>query len=165
MEDLLIAPKTCSQCNSEIQLVQKYCNDCGYPEGGTEQEQSGFHAKQVIKKREQAEASSQIKKARNSIFVVAAIAFLSGIYYYFKLEDSSILIVNTILSLCYLLLGFWSQKRPLVALILALLVYLTTIVINGLLDPTTIYKGILIKIFILGYLSKGINSALQLRNA
>ncbi len=165
MEELIIAPKTCSQCNSEIEWEQKFCNDCGYPEGGTAQEQSGFHARQVMKKRGQAEATSQIRKGRNSLFVVAGIAFLSGIYYYFILEDSAVLIVNTILSLCYLLLGFWSQKRPLVALILGLLVYLTTLVLNGLLEPETIYKGLLIKIFIIVYLSKGINSALQLRNA
>jgi hypothetical protein len=148
-----------------MQFEQKYCNDCGYPEGGTEQEQSGFHAKQIIRKRERNEASTQIKKGRNSLFVVAAIAFLSGIYYYFKLDDTSVLIVNTILSLSYLLLAFWSQKKPLVALILGLLVYLTTLVINGLIEPETIYKGILVKIFILAYLGKGINSALQLRNA
>ncbi|QQX77798.1 MULTISPECIES: zinc ribbon domain-containing protein [Aequorivita] len=165
MEDLLIASKICSQCNSEIELDQKYCNDCGYPEGGTTQEQSGFHARQVMKKRGQAEASSLIKKGRNSLFVVAAIAFLSGLYYFFKLDDSSVLIVNSILSISYLLLGFWSQKRPLVALILGLLVYLTTLVLNGLIEPETIYKGLLIKGFIIVYLSKGINSALQLRNA
>lgn len=165
MDELIIAKSACSQCNSEMQLEQKYCNDCGYPEGGTAQEQSGFHARQVMKRRGQSEASSKIKKGRNILFIIAAISFLSGVYYFFKLDDSSILIINSVLSICYLLLAFWSQKRPLVALILGLMVYLTTIVLTGLIEPQTIYKGILIKIFILVYLSKSINSALQLRNA
>ena len=72
-----------------------------------------FMQDQVMKKRGQAEATSQIKKGRNSLFVVAAIAFLSGIYYYFKLEDSSILIVNAILSLCYFVFGFLVTKETL----------------------------------------------------
>lgn len=165
MEDLIIAPKNCSHCNLEMQWEQKYCNECGYPEGGTPQEQSGFHARQVMKKRGKAEASSRIKKGRNILFIVAGISFLSGVYYYFKLDDSSVLIVNTVLSLCYLSLGFWSQKKPLVALMLGLLVYLTTLVLTGLIEPETIYKGILLKIFILVYMFKGINSALQLRRA
>lgn len=165
MEDLIIAPKNCSHCKLEMQWEQKYCNECGYPEGGTQQEQSGFHARQVLKNRGKAEASSRIKKGRNILFIVAGISFLSGVYYYFKLDDSSVLIVNTVLSLCYLLLGFWSQKKPLVALMLGLLVYLTTLVLTGLIEPETIYKGILLKIFILVYMFKGINSALQLRRA
>src|SRR5690606_15158409 len=159
--ELIIAPRVCSECNSEMQLEQKFCNDCGYPEGGTTQEQSGFHARQVMKKRGHSEASSTIKKGRNTLFVISAIAFLSGLYYFFKLDDSSVLIVNTVLSISYLCLGFWSQKRPLVALILGLMVYLTTLVLTGLIEPETIYKGILLKIFILVYLGKGINSALQ----
>jgi len=165
MDELIIAPPACSQCNTEMQLEQKFCNDCGYPEGGTAQEQSGFHAREVMKKRGHSEASSTIKKGRNTLFVIAAISFLSGLYYFFKLDDSAVLIINTILSLCYLLLAFWSQQKPLVALLLGLMLYLTTLVLTGLIEPQTIYKGILLKIFILVYLGKGINSALQLRKS
>lgn len=165
MEKVITLNTCCSQCRSEIQFDQKFCTICGFPEKGTEHEQSSFHAQQVLKRREGDEASKKIKKARNSLFVISGFSFLVGIFYFFKLDDSGVLIASTVLAVCYLFLGFWSQKKPLVALVLGLLVYLTVLVLNGILEPETIYKGIVIKIFIIGFLANGINSALQLRNS
>jgi len=84
--------------------------------------------------------------------------------YFFRFEDSATLIATGILAVIYVVLGYWSQKRPLIALVLGLLVFLTIVVIDAILDPSTIYKGIIIKVLVIGYLAKGINSAMQLRN-
>ncbi len=143
---------------------QKFCVNCGYPEGGTEQQQSSYHARRVLKKRRGTEASKKIRSGRNSLFVIAAFTLAIGVFYFIRYGDNATLITNAILAIIYMVLGFWSQKRPLIALILGLLVYLTTIVLNGILEPETIYKGIIIKVLIILYLSKGINSALQIRN-
>ena len=78
-------------------------------------------------------------------------------------DDSATLIASGILTIVYLALAYWSQQKPLIAMVLGLLVYLTTLVINAIVDPETIYRGIILKVLIIGFLGKGINSALQLR--
>jgi len=108
-------------------------------------------------------ARKEIKSGRNSLLIIAGLSFLFGVGYFFLHDDSATLIASGILSIVYLGLAFWSQQRPLIALVLGLLVYLTTIVINAIVDPETIYKGIIVKVLIIVFLSKGINSALQLR--
>ncbi|WP_186991824.1 hypothetical protein [Constantimarinum furrinae] len=165
MEEILPVASHCSFCDTEMQPEQFYCEQCGFPERKTEFEKSRFHAKRVRKKQWTQEASGKIRSGRISLFVVAAISLLTGIFYFYRYEDNATLIASAILAIIYLGLGFWSQQRPLIALILGLLVFVTTIVINGLFEPETIYKGIILKIFIIAYLGKGINSALQLRNS
>jgi len=58
-------------------------------------------------------------------------------------------------------MAYWSQKKPFAALLSALLLYLMVIAINAIVEPTTIFKGILIKIIILSFLIKGVSSAHQ----
>jgi hypothetical protein len=82
---------------------------------------------------------------------------------FFSMDDVSILITNVVLSIIYLVLAFWSSQKPLMALLLGLLLYLTTIIISAVVDPTTIIKGFLWKILIIAYLGKGIYSASAIR--
>jgi len=50
------------------------------------------------------------------------------------------------------------------ALLLGLFLYLTTIIISAVIEPTTLIRGILWKIIIIAYLGKGIYSASSLKN-
>lgn len=164
MEEILTPIAHCSKCDTPLPEHQVFCASCGYPERGTDAQKSKFQGQKVLKEREKREAGKKIKSARNTLFIVAAFTFLIGVYYYFQLDrNSGVLITNTILAIVYLLLGFWSQKKPLVSLILGLLVYLTVIVLMGILEPLSIAKGFIFKIIILIYMGKGINSALELK--
>jgi len=168
MEEHITRPEdvqNCSLCKTPLTINQNFCVNCGYPQRGSEQEQSSFHAQRILKNRRGQEASKKIKSGRNSLYIISGLSLLFGMVYYFMHDDTATLIASTILAIIYLVLGYWSQKRPLIALVLGLLVYLTIIVINALVDPDTIGKGIIIKILIIFYLAKGINSALQLRKA
>jgi len=93
---------------------------------------------------------------------MAGLNFLMGIFIFSSSQDIPTLVASTILCIMYLLLAFWSSKKPLMALLLGLLLYLTTIIISAIVDPATIVKGLLIKIFIIAYLGKGIYSASSL---
>lgn len=165
MEEITAITTQCSYCRTEMGIEQNFCVNCGYPEKGSPAEQSGFHARRVMNLRTNAQAAKSIRSARNSLYVISAITLLFGLVYFFSYDDSATLIASAILALIYLGLGFWSQTRPLVALILGLLVFLTTNVINASVSPETLYKGILLKVFILVYLGKGINATLKLRNS
>jgi hypothetical protein len=78
-------------------------------------------------------------------------------------EPWMILATNLILGAVMIGLYLYSKRSPLVALIAALGVYCSVIVFNAMIDPKTIGQGIVVKILIIGILTSGIGSALQLR--
>lgn len=165
MEEIIIPEKICSHCSAPIEVNQKFCTGCGYPEEGTEKEKAVYHADMVLAHSKSKDAPKLIRQARNTLFFIAGITLLFGIYAFFVLEDSATLIAAALMAVIYLVLGYWSQQKPLVALVLALLLYATNIVLSAILDPATIYKGIILKIIIIVFLAKGINSALHLRKS
>ena len=73
-------PLKCSLCNSLIDDESVYCSECGYPEKGTEKEVAVFHANKVMEKNKNFDAAKKIKSARNVLYVMAGISFLSGDY-------------------------------------------------------------------------------------
>ena len=105
----------------------------------------------------------KINSARNTLYVMAAINFVFGLYFFFTNQDIATLVASMILSIIYLLLAYWSSQKPLMALLLGLLLYLTTIIISAIVDPVTIIQGILWKIVIIAYLGKGIYSASSIK--
>ena len=155
----------CKHCRKTVPESNAFCEHCGFPQQGTEAEKAKSHAERIISHSKSKEAPRLIRKARNTLFIIAGITLLFGAYYYISLDDLATFISMAILAVVYLMLGFWSQKKPLIALVLGLLVYLTTVVINGIVAPETIFKGIILKAIIIVFLIKGINSALHLRNA
>lgn len=162
MEELTLEPK-CSNCDEPIVGKPKFCVNCGFPENGTEQEKSKFIAEKAILRSKQREAPKRIKSARNTLFIIGGIQLVFSLFIYFMQDDTAELIAGAVVFVIYLLLGFWSQKKPLIALILGLLVYLTLIGLAAMVDPSTLAKGIIMKVIIIAFLGKGINSALELR--
>lgn len=73
--------------------------------------------------------------------------------------------VNYGLALIMLACWFWSRRSPLPALVTALGVYVAVIVIGAIFDPSTIARGILIKVLVISALSSGVRSALAQRAA
>lgn len=164
MEDQLSLEPLCSNCNQPIAGKPKFCVNCGFPENGTDAEKAKFHGQQALDRSKTKDAPKQIKSARNTLFIIGGIQLLFSIFVFFTLDSTAELIAGLIVFVIYLLLGFWSQKKPLIALILGLLVYLTLIGISALDDPMNLVKGIIVKVIIIGFLAKGINSALHLQN-
>ncbi|MFT4848517.1 MAG: hypothetical protein ACI83B_001048 [Sediminicola sp.] len=165
MEERLAVETMCTHCKTKIQFEQKFCVNCGFPQGGSKEDQSMFHAQRVIDYSKTSEAPKLIRKARNTLFIIAGFSFSIGLFYFFYRDDSATLISSSILAIIYLILGYWSQRKPLVALILALLVFLTTVVLNALLDPAVIARGLLLKAVIVFFLIRGINSALHIHKS
>lgn len=57
------------------------------------------------------------------------------------------LAINLGLAAVYMLLWWWAKRKPLPASIIALLLFITTNVINAVIQPSSIYQGLLLKIF------------------
>lgn len=154
---------TCPNCSAEIDGNPMYCVSCGFPLNGTEKEKSKFYAEQAMTKSKVKDAPKKIRQARNTLFIVGGLQLLFGIVVYFMADATEELIAGAVLFLIYLGLGFWSQKKPLIALILGLLLYLSLIILSAVVDPTTITSGVLVKVIIIVFLGKGINSARELK--
>ena len=54
----------CSKCNTAILQENIFCQECGFPENGTEKDVAQFHARNVMKKNEHMDADKKIKRSR-----------------------------------------------------------------------------------------------------
>lgn len=149
----------CGSCSKPIQKHIKFCIECGFPQGGTEEEKAKFHANKVMKQNKHFEADKKVKSARTTLYIVGAATGLLGLVSLFGKQDTPLFITNLILASIYIMLGLWSTKKPLAALLSALLLYITILVFNALVEPSSIFSGIIWKVLILVYLGKGLYSA------
>ena len=103
-----------------------------------------------------------VRQARNTIFVIAGIQFISGIVIA-ATGDQSLIWYNfgfsTFVALIFLAIGFWAKSKPYYAIITALVLFGLIQVVNFIAEPMSILRGVLFKIFILIYLVKGLRDA------
>jgi len=149
-----IASQTCPQCNAIINESDIFCGSCGYPVKGTVQEQQRFSAKKAGDKYESDIVVGNIKQARTILFVIAGMTFIYGAIMSVSQQQPDLLIIYTILALIYAGLGFWAKSKPFPATLIALLLYVGLLLFSAFVDPTTIYKGIIMKIIFIGALIK-----------
>lgn len=104
-----------------------------------------------------------LKNARTWLYVIAALQLAMGLYEFFTVEDNLVasiaLGIQATIALAFFLLALWSKKKPVQAFLTALICYIIVVAGFMLLDPTNIYKGIIIKILVVVALVKAYNSA------
>ena len=108
-----------------------------------------------------------VKQARNMLFIIAGLQLVFSVVLTFinkENEDNGIeLIFGGVVAAIYVGLGFWAGKKPYVALIVSLVLYCLLIVLGAINDPSTIAKGVIIKMAIIIALVKGIRKAKSLQ--
>ncbi len=105
-----------------------------------------------------------IRQARNCIFVVAGIVLLNLIILCFNFPSGYDylwvdLSVYGLFIAGFVALGFWTKKKPYHAIIGALILYGLFIALNAYIDISSIWKGLIFKVFIIVYLFKGLSDA------
>jgi MFS superfamily sulfate permease-like transporter len=75
-----------------------------------------------------------------------------------------LLAVNLVLGALYLVLWWWAKTKPLPAAVIALLLFITIHVINAVMQPESIYQGILVKILFTLALVRAITAANEERH-
>lgn len=82
-------------------------------------------------------------------------------------EPKKIFIATFLTSAIWILLFFWSFKSPIAAPTIALCIFLGSLVVNAIADPTTLIHGwilgILLKLLVISVLLSGIRSAVAER--
>jgi hypothetical protein len=155
----------CAHCKNALDHNDSFCEHCGYPVKGTEEAKSDFYVHLNSKQQELQGSGGSLRRATNSLYVIAAAFAVYAIVYYYinPAAESAMEVLLTNLSLCiiFFLLGWWSTRKPVAALVSGITLYLALQLVNIVTDPTTIFHGIILKVFVLIYLFRGLQSALQ----
>ena len=105
-----------------------------------------------------------IRQARNACFAAAILLLINVIilaatvpseyeYLWFDLLLWGGFIV------AFVLLGLWTKKKPYYAIISALVLYAGFIILNAVIDISSLYKGIIFKAVVIVFLVKGLKDA------
>lgn len=155
----------CKACNDTYQITDLYCNGCGFPLAGTDQEQSFYLSERYAKEIDLADLSGNVETARKSLYWIAGFIAVTSAIGYFLAEDStdqmSILITTIILVSAFTGFALWGKKRPAAAIISGLALYSLIQILNIAMNPVSIFSGIIWKVLIIVYLIKGLRSVLE----
>jgi len=184
--DIRYVPKDlrCKACNAEVQLLDEFCAKCGHSLGTPAR---FLHRHSV----QGATSAIWLLAVLFAIFGVVmfflmrdttqtALANLApfgdhevlqpidGVTYTAGelrarviWEQRGVLIVNLILAAIMVVLAWWSKRRALPAILIATAVFVVVQVTGAIIDPTTLMQGLVMKIFVIAVLIKGIKGALS----
>jgi ribosomal protein L37E len=137
-------PNTCQQCLKAVLAAgQKFCAQCGFPQGGTEEEKTAYHRKKAMARVDGEERDKRVKSARNVLFLVAALNMLP----YLMTKNGHVIVVGLIISLLYVGMAIWAKHKPFPALLTALVLFVAINLFAMIEDPHNIYRGVLMKFF------------------
>lgn len=108
----------------------------------------------------------QVKKARGGLLAVAILGSIGGAFEVITADaaDTTLfLIVNVIVWGIFFGLWWWSSKRPLAAAIIGLSLWLGLQGLALVDDPTTLYRGIIVKAIIVAILVRAIAAGFKHR--
>jgi hypothetical protein len=149
----------CSLCKKVISPEDIYCNNCGYPENGTDEVKGKYDLKIKLKKNVVDGAHKKLKNLKTMLFIIAGLNFVIGMYLItddFTFTDG---LVSLIASLVYLCCVAWVNKQPLTGVLAAFIFWILTQLSVLLVDPLLIFQGIILKIIFISIFVKGIASA------
>lgn len=152
---------TCYYCKSTgLAEGDKFCPHCGFPQRGVQQEMLVFLYNVKRKKELLEQHKKKVQRARTVLFVVGGLQFVAGIVIAVLIPSAAaaILIIQAIIGALFLGLGFWCKTNPFAASLTGFFVYIVLLVINGVMDPSTIGQGMFLKIAIISALVYGYRS-------
>jgi peptidoglycan/LPS O-acetylase OafA/YrhL len=105
-----------------------------------------------------------IRQARNALYIAAAIMVLNAMLLFSKYPfDIEIMWLDYLIWIIYIggfiALALWTKKKPYYAIIGGLILMGAFILINAIIDPATIFGGIIFKIAVILFLIKGLGDA------
>ena len=105
-----------------------------------------------------------IRQARNVLFVAAALLLLNAIILFSKYPfDIEVLWLDYLMWTIYIggfiALALWTKKKPYYAIIGGLILIGIFILVNAIIEPSSIFGGIFFKIAVIVFLIKGLRDA------
>jgi len=144
---------TCDNCTIEISPVQVTCENCGYPLAGNQKEKTAFIRQQISHKTTIRRAGKFQRRSSYILYVIGAFQIVTGGLSYKNYNMREEFIVYALIGLLFMFFGYFSSKKPLLFIGLGLALILLLYITDMILDASSVSKGILWKIMILGTLS------------
>jgi len=105
-----------------------------------------------------------IRQARNAIYAVAILLAINLLIYSFNIPEGYQyfwldLIIWSAFIAGFIFLAVYTKRKPYHAIVAALILYAAFIILNAVIDISTLYGGFIFKIIIIVLLVKAINNA------
>jgi len=107
-----------------------------------------------------------VRNARITLYVVAGL-FLLSIFLIQGLEDTAKNIMIGILvfmAVVFVLLGYWSTKRPFTAILIGLIIFVSLQVFNVIVEPSSLMQGWYVKVAVPLFLIMGLRNAKEIQD-
>lgn len=157
--------RECKCCFEKINPADQFCQQCGFPLRATKEEQDKFIYLRGYQKSQVKELNEKASYAAITFYIIAGLLLLYGLVEFFinAQNDDSIagLIIYGILSMIFLALGVWSNKKPVAAIICGIALYVVLMLLQAAGDPSSFARGLVIKGLIIAGLAKALVSALE----
>lgn len=150
---------TCSNCGSEVDETEKFCSNCGFPEGGDEKEQSRFMFSVKLKQDALKEAKGKLRNVRVMLYVLAGIYVLTGIFWLTRSTGFADGIASIIAAVVFIGCAILVKKQPLIGVLSAFIFWLVLQLSVVFVDPAMLLNGLILKIVVIVLFAKGIQSA------
>ena len=184
--DIRYVPKDlrCPACKAEIQLLDEFCAKCGHALG-TPARFMHRHSVQgatsaiwflavmfalfgvvmffVLRDTTQTALANLAPFADHEVLnPIDGVTYTAGeLRARIIWEHRGVLIVNLILAAIMVVLAWWSKRRALPAILIATAVFVVVQVASAIVDPRTLMQGLVVKIFVIVVLVRGIKGALS----
>lgn len=152
----------CSNCKASIDDSSTYCANCGFPERGSDEEKNKFLYRIKLKEDVVKDAEKKVRGVKTLLYILAGINAVAGFFFIFVLDSEMTFadgIGFLVAAMVFIGCAIWVNRQPLMGVLAAFGFYLFIQVLSAVVDPSTIFQGILLKIIIIGVFIKGINSA------
>lgn len=166
LQEPTAALTVCPDCDNAVVPGKIFCTNCGYPVNGTPEQKSNFDIEKYKLQAELDVTQSRIKNGTTTLYVLSGLALLGSFVIPTMMdmsgdEKKQTFITYIILSALYIGLAFLSKKKPFAALLTALILYVTVIILGAFVQPTSLFSGIIIKVLVIAYLVKGTKGAYE----
>lgn len=140
----------CPSCKKEFLENVSICTNCNFPFDGTDKEKAIHIGRFISSKGIITDSNGSIEKSQKILYTITGINIFFMIIGFsngnFVLVD---IIINSFITLIFLLCGIFLKKKPLLLTVIPLTMMIGIYTLNYLIEPNSIFSGILMKIFIL----------------
>ena len=155
----------CKCCSALVNPDLQLCTVCNFPLKGTGEEQTKFIYQRGFKQQELRRLTVRTKVAAIIFYIIAGLSLLTGLLAFFRYAENDdiglILAIYGAFTVIYIILGSWSMRKPVAAITIGLLLYISVLVFGALSNPASLYNGWVVKAIILGLLTMALINALS----
>lgn len=159
-ENILLDRSTnCSKCKQKMEDNEDYCSNCGFPENADQKEKDKFTYRIKLKMNVLNDAKKKLRNVKIILGIMAGLNFIMALIILANAGLNASSIGSLIGAFVFTACIFWVDKQPLTGIMAAFIFYLILQVISFIINPASIFSGIIVKIIFIAIFVKGIKSA------